>query len=437
MGENKGKHIDYSKREMIANGIEQNLTAKQIGLLIGVDATSVSREIKRHRVKRNFSNPPDITICRDCMNKLLCTKQRSCSRAGNGCTKRCVSCEKIQKCSAYELMKCKRRERFPFVCNGCSKKDLCPLDKYNYDPRGADKFYRQTLVESRKGINQTSNDFKIINEAVMDGVEKGQSIYHIANSLDEVKVSTSTLYRYIHNEYLTIQIHNLPKVVTLKKRKKKISSQYEYLENKGMDRTGHLHKDWLLFQVRNRIVMFWEMDFLGVPHKSSKMILVLTIPRIQFIMLYAIENANNAKVIEIINNLERELGLVNFQKVFEAVVTDRDCKFNDIEGFEFSVEGEKRTSLFFCDSGMSNQKPNVENINSQLRLFINKKADLSNITQDQCYELASNMNCRLLNSLAASSPMDAFIQLYGEETLPKIHQHKIEPKSVAPKHIIK
>lgn len=47
------------------------------------------------------------------------------------------------------------------------------------------------------------------------------------------------------------------------------------------------------------------------------------------------------------------------------------------------------------------------------------------------------MNCRLLNSLAASSPMDAFIQLYGEETLPKIHQHKIEPKSVAPKHIIK
>ena len=86
---------------------------------------------------------------------------------------------------------------------------------------------------------------------------------------------------------------------------------------------------------------------------------------------------------------------------------------------------------------MSNQKPNVENINSQLRLFIDKKADLSNITQDQCYELASNMNCRLLNSLAASSPMDAFIQLYGEETLPKIHQHKIEPKSVAPKHIIK
>ena len=257
MGENKGKHLDFSKREMIANGLEQNLSAKQIGLLIGVDSTSISREIKRHRFKRNFSNPPDTTICRDCINKLLCTKQKSCSNAGKGCSKRCVSCEKIQKCSAYELMKCKRRERYPFVCNGCSKKDLCPLDKYSYDPRGADKFYRKTLVESRKGINQTSDDFKIINEAVMDGVEKGQSIYHIANSLEEVKVSTSTLYRYIHNEYLTIQVHNLPKVVTLKKRKKKIPSQYEYLENKGMDRTGHMHKDWLLFQVRNRIVIFW------------------------------------------------------------------------------------------------------------------------------------------------------------------------------------
>ena len=95
MGENKGKHLDFSKREMIANGLEQNLSAKQIGLLIGVDSTSISREIKRHRFKRNFSNPPDTTICRDCINKLLCTKQKSCSNAGKGCSKRCVSCEKI------------------------------------------------------------------------------------------------------------------------------------------------------------------------------------------------------------------------------------------------------------------------------------------------------------------------------------------------------
>ena len=204
-----------------------------------------------------------------------------------------------------------------------------------------------------------------------------------------------------------------------------------------MDRTGHLYKDWIIYQAKNRIVLFWEMDFLGVPHCSSKMILALTIPHISFIMLYIIENPDNDKVLSIFNNLEQELGINDFKKLFEAVVTDRDCKFNDINGFEFNSSGEKRTALFFCDSGMSNQKPNIENINSQLRLFVDKKADISNVTQDQCYELASHLNSRLLNSLGASSPIDAFIQIYGEETLSKIHQHKIEPKCVSPKHIIK
>ena len=334
-------------------------------------------------------------------------------------------------------MKCNRRERYPFVCNGCKRRDLCPLDKYTYEAKGANSWYRQTLVESRKGINQTIEDFKIINEAVLNGVDKGQSIYHIANSIEDVKVSTSTIYRYIHNEYLTVQVHDLPKAVKLKKRKKKIPSQYEYLENKGMDRTGHLYKDWIIYQAKNRIVLFWEMDFLGVPHCSSKMILALTIPHISFIMLYIIENPDNDKVLSIFNNLEQELGINDFKKLFEAVVTDRDCKFNDINGFEFNSSGEKRTALFFCDSGMSNQKPNIENINSQLRLFVDKKADISNVTQNQCYELASHLNSRLLNSLGASSPIDAFIQIYGEETLSKIHQHKIEPKCVSPKHIIK
>ena len=221
-------------------------------------------------------------------------------------------------------------------------------------------------------------------------------------------------YRYIHNEYLTVTVHDLPKVVSLKKRVKKIPSKYEYKENKGMDRTGHLYRDWIIYQAKNRIVTFWEMDFLGVPHNSSKMILSLTIPQIQFIALYIIKNPDNDKVLKVFNELQESLGLDKFKELFEAVVTDRDCKFSNINSFEFDKNGERRTALFFCDSGASNQKPNIENINSQLRLYINKKADISDATQEQCYELSSHLNSRLLSSLGASSPIDAFIELFNE-----------------------
>ncbi len=433
MSGNKGKHLDRSKREVILNCIENNKTAKEIGALINLDPTNVSRELKKRRKIYKASN--DLTICHNCKNKIGCSKRHACKNPK--CQKKCLKCPTMQNCTSKIEFICNKLNRFPFVCNGCKEKDICPLDKYLYYPIFAEKQYRFTLVNSRKGIDQSAEDFQKINDAVTLGVEKGQSIYHIANSLEDVKVSTSTLYRYIHNEYLTIQVHDLPKVVTLKQRKKKIPSQYEYLENKGMDRTNHLYKDWIIYQVKNRIVMFWEMDFLGVPHCSSKMILALTIPQISFILLYIIEHPNNKKILNVIDSIQQDLGIDDFKKVFEAVVTDRDCKFNDITGFEFDNNSEKRTSLFFCDSGASNQKPNIENINSQLRLYIDKKADISNVTQQQCFELSSHLNSRLLYSLGASSPVDAFIQIYGDSILTKLHQRKIAPKSVAPKTIIK
>lgn len=435
MGKPLGKHLDFSKRQVIFNCLENCATAIEIAALVNLHPTSISREIKKRRTYKP-GNVGDTSICVDCANKKACHIRHNCK---NQCTKICLRCRTMSHCARKVTFTCKKEvsRRFPFVCNGCDKKEVCPLDKYMYYPSVADNEYRKLLSTSRQGIDKSPESFQHINNQVRDGVNKGQSIYHIAHTLNgEAKVSVSTLYRYIHNEYLTITVHDLPKVVTLKKRTKKLPSQYEYKENKGLDRTGHLYKDWIIFQAKNRIVTYWQMDFLGVPHCSSKMILALTISQIQFVCLYIIKKPDNDKVLEIIDQIETELGIDDFCKLFEAVLTDRDSKFSDIKKFEINESGIKRTSLFFCDSGASNQKPNIENINSQLRLYIDKKADISDATQEQCYELSSHLNSRLLGSLGASSPIDAFIELFGEEILHKLHQRKIEPKDVAPKNII-
>ena len=374
MGKPSGKHLDLSKRQVINNCLENKATAKDIASLVNLNPTSISREIKKRRVLKR-GNIDDNSICVDCANKKNCYIKGNCSNTA--CKKKCVRCKTMHYCSHKTIFKCKKNifNHFPFVCNGCEERNICPLDKYMYYPNPADINYRKILSESRRGIDKTPEAFQIINDAVTNGVKKGQSIYHIANTLKgEASTSVSTIYRYIHNEYLTISVHELPKVVTLKKRKKKIPSQYEYKENKGIDRTGHLYKDWIIYQAKNRIVLFWEMDFLGVPHCSSKMILSLIIPQIQFITLYIIKNADNKKVLQIFNQMQSDLGIELFKKIFEAVATDRDSKFSNINDFEFDLNGEKRTALFFCDSGASNQKPNIENINSQLRLYIDKKA---------------------------------------------------------------
>ena len=82
----------------------------------------------------------------------------------------------------------------------------------------------------------------------------------------------SYLEEIVHS-YFKINTIDLPRAVTLKKRKSSPPSEYEYLENKNIDRTGHLYSDWLIYQAKKRIVVYWEMDFLGVPHSSEQMIM--------------------------------------------------------------------------------------------------------------------------------------------------------------------
>lgn len=428
-----GKHLDLSKRTSIKNCLDEGKTAREIGAIVGLDPTNVSREVRKRRTQKQVASL-NASLCAKCANRFGCNRHRACA-ARKKCNQRCLDCLALKSCYDYVEHKCARNDRFPFVCNGCKRRQTCPLDKWFYSPAVAEKDYRATLVGCRSGVDQTPEDFGKINDALTEGVANGQSVYHIAHSLD-VNVSTTTLYRYIRNEYVTVSVHDLPKAVALKRRKR-LPSTYEYAENKGIDRTGHLYRDWIVYRVKKRIVLFWEMDFLGVPHCSSRMLLVMTVPQMSFTLLYVIERPDNAKVIAVVDAIESDLGGELFRRMFEAVVTDRDSKFNDMAAFEFDGRGERRTALFFCDSGRSNQKPNVENINSQLRLYVDKKADLSTMTQEQAYELCSHLNSRILESLGASTPADAFVQAFGEEALTKLHLRRVEARLVAPKKAIK
>jgi IS30 family transposase len=106
-----------------------------------------------------------------------------------------------------------------------------------------------------------------------------------ANS-DSIPVSVKSVYNYINNGKITVKPIDLPRSVSLKKRKTKTLSKYNYTENKNVDRTGRKYSDWLVYRRKNRIVTYWEMDFLGAHKDSEQMILVLTIPMISFTLLF-------------------------------------------------------------------------------------------------------------------------------------------------------
>ena len=94
-----------------------------------------------------------------------------------------------------------------------------------------------------------------------------------------------------------------------------------------------------------------------------------------------------------------------------------------------------RTKVFFCDPGESNQKPDVENMNAQLRPIFPKHAILNEYKQEELFFAASNLNSRCLSSIDDRTPSDLFTEIFGEELLSLLHLKKIPPKEVVLKPI--
>lgn len=413
---------------MVAKGNK----AREIGDALGIDPTSVSRELKRNRTKTKEAED-DGTLCESCFHKRGCTIKKVCGSLS--CSQRCNGCRAVAKCRKYSEFACGRRNRFPFVCNGCPKEGYCPLEHYAYLPDAAEEMARDRLIASREGANLTYEEYEVQGAILRDRViGKGQSIHHVlATNREELGCSEKTLYRRIEKGVYTVKAHHLPRQVSLKKRK--CRKKYEYEHDPKTDRTGHLYSDWLIYRYRNGITYYFQMDFLGAPHKSDKEILVLTMIGISFSLLYIIEDATQEKIIALSDMIEGEIGTGNFKKLFPAIFTDRDTLFDDFPSLEFGKGGELRTRIFFCDPGESNQKPNVENYNAQLRPIFPKHAILNEYSQQELYLAASNLNSRCLSSIDDRTPADLFAEIFGKGLLGLLHQRRIPPKEVRIKPI--
>lgn len=164
---------------------------------------------------------------------------------------------------------------------------------------------------------------------------------------------------------------------------------------------------------------------------------MLSIPEISFVLLYLIKDTTTEKVKTVFDTIENEIGTDNFKILSPAILTDRDTVFDDFSKIEVDDNREIRTHIFFCDPGVSNQKPYVENINAQLRTTFPKKSILNEYTQDEINFACSNLNSRFLNSIYNKTPYGLLISIFGEELAAALHITKIDPKNVSLKPIHK
>lgn len=116
------KHLTLKERLYIEHSLNEGSSLKDIARFLCKDPTTISKEIKLHRVqntwnKGSFNNPYNF-----CVHRFRCKKTNACEKIIL-CDTLCRSCLKCNTvCSRFERESCSRLDKAPFVCNGCQKR---------------------------------------------------------------------------------------------------------------------------------------------------------------------------------------------------------------------------------------------------------------------------------------------------------------------------
>lgn len=436
----KNKHLTQTQRERIEEGIRNRESLKEIAKAISKDPTTISKEVKRHRIisKTCIGNfRMTLNRCNECRNLKNCHQRHVCTAIG--CKLYCKSCRTKNVpsiCPSYVASPCSRTRRFPYVCNGCKKKGICKQTKYDYFPLVAHKEYRKTLIESRQGLNLTNDEYRDIDNALTEGIKQGQSINHIIANNPNLHISVKTGYNYVNSGNFKVKHNDLPNYANnILKKRVSIPKEYEYQENKDMNRKGREYYDYLQYVDRNNIIYHAEMDCVGITKDYNGALLSIIIPKWSFLLLYKLEVKDMAHVETVIDSIYGIMGEKDFNKYFGVILTDRGPEFNDYHSIEFDDDGVNRCRLFYCDSGQSTQKPFVERVNREIRRYVFKGQSVEKVSQDDCNLIASNINSMTLDSLGNRTPYEFAKSFIGELTLHRLGITYIKPNDLVIKNI--
>ena len=143
-------------------------------------------------------------------------------------------------------------------------------------------------------------------------------------------------------------------------------------------------------------------------------------------LIYLLPYKQSNYVTQVFNYLKELLGIDEFKRLFEVILTDNGTEFSDPESIEVDFNtGEIISNVFYCDPNCFWQKGSIEKNHEYIRYILPKGTSFAGLTQDDCNLIASHINSVPRLSLNNISPYEASINFIGKENLDKLKIDKI------------
>lgn len=364
--------------------LNKNMTFKEIGLRIGKDQTTISKEVKKHLIVYTNS----FTTTNECCPNLL---------------------------------------RAPFVCNGCPKRNHsnCRFPRHKYVAKEAQKAYETLLVEAREGIPLNRKNFYETEKIISDAINKGQHIYHILQ-VNNLPVSKSTVYRHISKGYYSISKIELPRAVKFKSRKSKKS---DFVPKWA--KAGRTYADFLEYIEDNNITNFVEIDTV-IGKVGGKAILTVHFNAFNFMAGFLIDNKSTAEVSSKITVLKKALkdSGFSFDSIMPIILTDNGGEFSNVSAIENDENNIPKSKLFFCEPNAPYEKAHIEKNHTLFRDIVPSGTSFDDFTQETVNLIFSHVNAVKRKNFNGKSAYDLFTFAYSEKLAKVFGISYIEPQKV-------
>ena len=388
----KGKHLNLSNRNLIEQGLNNNSTKTAIAEVLGMDKSSICKEIKNHAYDVKFSRSGVSAIgTYDCQNIASCGFNNFCKA----------------QCPKRIPIPCNRRDK-KGVCNGCDKLHECKLTKRMYSAEQAHKEYLYTLSDVRQGVNLNYSEAKEIADIIVNPIKLGQSVYAVLQNHPEIPYCEKTIYNWIAlGVFEQFGLVNLDlRNRTSRKITKSEEIKYKKREIKAYLK-GRTYDYFDVFMKEHPSASVVEMD--TVYNDGSNGPFIQTFMFVDFgIMIGVYHTVKNATTMfEGVKYIHDLLGNKLFKSIFQVLLTDRGPEFSAADEFETLVD-----KVFYCDPMASWQKPHVENNHRLLRYICPKEKDLKKlglVSQDDVDIIFSHINSYPREEKYGKSPIEEFI----------------------------
>lgn len=407
------KRLTLYERQKIEELLDHRLSFRKIAKTLGRDASTVSREIKNNRYRKDKKAKTGKVKCRErdeCKVVGIC---RTCPFPKTLC-RTCPNFDCRGRCSIYRKQgACTQIERAPWVCNGCPKKSYgCKRDvRMYYSASLADMKSCETRTESRSGFDMEEKYSEEVGELIKEGLGRGLSPYEISITYAaRLEVSESTIYRMVNAGVGGCMNLELQRKVAFKPRehtKPKASTKHD----KRRSYTAFQNLD------EGRQATATEMDC--IEGRRSDMQAALTLynrPSHLQIPLLLAEHTQD-EVIHVLSSVKDVCPAPLFKKLMATCLTDNGGEFSDEEVLDELFGGSvENPHLFYCNPGCSSNKPNCEKNHSEIRALLPKgKTPFDELDAWDMAVVASHVNSTPRKSLCGKSPIQMFSAYYGED----------------------